>query len=243
MRESPTRNQPIRAIFFDAAGTLFSLQEPVGQTYARIGLRHGVKADAAKLETTFRAAWRDLPAPLHPDNQPPADDDRGWWRELVRRTFAAESSGMDPSPSESLFADLYDHFAQAPAWRLHEDIPVNLRRLSGRFRLFVLSNFDCRLRTILAGLKISDCFERVILSSEVGASKPHPRMFQAALAGCGLPAGACLHVGDDPRADVAGAIAAGLWSFQIQRPAVTLDTLLEKIESDDFPACIARNFD
>ena len=56
---------------------------------------------------------------------------------------------------DALFAELYEHYGQASAWRLHDDTRENLHRLSGRFRLLVLSNFDRRLRRILEGLDIA----------------------------------------------------------------------------------------
>src|SRR5688500_16134229 len=97
-------NSSPRAIFFDAAGTLFHLREPVGETYARIALKHGVRAEPRALEEAFRAAWKALPSPLHPEGTPPADDDRAWWREVVRQTFAAMI------PEEHEFAKMNDAF-------------------------------------------------------------------------------------------------------------------------------------
>ncbi len=35
----------LKAVFFDAAGTLFEAREPVGHTYARIARKHGLNAD------------------------------------------------------------------------------------------------------------------------------------------------------------------------------------------------------
>jgi len=220
-------------------GTLFRLREPVGMTYSRIAGRHGVLAEPGRLDAAFREAWSSLPPPLHPEGQPPQDDDRSWWRELVRRTFAGAADGPAPvQASDALFDEIYACFGQAAAWELHDDTLEAVRELARRFRLLVLSNFDRRLPGILDGLGIAGFFERVVISSEVGASKPHPRMFRAALAACGLPPEACLHAGDDQRADVAGAQAAGIACFRIRRPGATLRTLAEKLASGDFPACM-----
>jgi putative hydrolase of the HAD superfamily len=234
----------LKAIFLDAAGTLFRLREPVGRTYSRIAARHGIQADPDRLEAAFRTAWRSLPPPLHPENRPPSDDDRSWWRELVGQTFLHGADRIRPDdPLDSLFDDLYAHYGEADAWRLHEDTLEAVTGLSRRFRLLVLSNFDRRLPGILAGLGLTGFFERLIISSEVGAAKPHPRMFRAALAACGLPPEECLHVGDDFNADIAGARAAGLASFHLHRPETTLATLLGNLSGNDFPACIRPNPD
>jgi putative hydrolase of the HAD superfamily len=119
----------VRAIFFDAAGTLFHLREPVGYTYARIAAKHGVTAEARALEKAFRSAWKALPSPLHPEGTPPADDDRSWWREVVWLTFVQVAASRDASGAvdddaaafEPMFAEMYAYFAQAGAWQLYED--------------------------------------------------------------------------------------------------------------------------
>ena len=50
---------------------------------------------------------------------------------------------------------------------------------------------------------------RVIASAELGVQKPHPAAFEALAQELGLPPERCFYVGDDPRTDMAGAIAAG----------------------------------
>lgn len=259
--EPHRRTHPsLRAIFFDAAGTLFHLREPVGDTYARIAARHGVAAEPRALEKAFRAAWKALPSPVHPEGSPPVDDDRSWWREVVWLTFVQATASRDASGAvdddatafEPMFAEMYAHFANADAWQLYGDTLPALERLrehgSGHghpddtsLRLFVLSNFDRRLHPILQGLGIAHFFEQVLLSSEVGASKPHPRMFLAALAAvaataeANIPASQCLHIGDDERCDFAGAQAAGMQAALVARPEVTLLTLAEKALQGEFP--------
>jgi putative hydrolase of the HAD superfamily len=50
----------------------------------------------------------------------------------------------------------------------------------------------------------------VVDSALVGAEKPDPRIFQAALEAAGSPAESAVHVGDSVWFDVEGALAAGL---------------------------------
>lgn len=245
---------PIRAIFLDAAGTLFHLREPVGDAYARIAAKHGLTAEPRALEKAFRAAWKALPSPVHPEGEPPADDDRAWWREVVRQTFAQVAASPhardavdnddddDDAVFERMFAEMYAHFASANAWQLYADTLPALELLRAhvskgkRLRLIVLSNFDRRLHPILQGLGIAPFFERVLLSSEVGASKPHARMFRAALAAAAdVPADQCLHIGDDARCDFQGARAAGMHAALVTRPEVTLLTLAENVLRNEFP--------
>ncbi|MEZ0275483.1 MAG: HAD-IA family hydrolase [Roseimicrobium sp.] len=229
----------LRAIFLDAAGTLFHLREPVGDAYARIAAEHGVSAQPATLEKAFRAAWKALPSPLHAEGALPSDDDRSWWRALVAKTFEAAVPEQEQARGdlgsddtfEQMFTAMYDHFANADAWQLYGDTLPALKRLRahGELKLFVLSNFDRRLHAILSGLGIAHFFDGVIVSSEVGASKPHARMFQTAILTAGMAAWHCLHVGDDARCDLEGAKAAGMQAVLVDRPAVTLLTIAEKV--------------
>jgi putative hydrolase of the HAD superfamily len=145
---------------------------------------------------------------------------------------------MPTAPSakemEPIFDDLYEHYAYAGAWQLFDDVRPVLEKLKEGHTLLVLSNFDKRLRNILEGLEIAHYFDRIIVSSEVGAWKPDARMFRTALEAARTPAQDCLHVGDDPRCDEQGARAAGMKSLRVHRPEVTLHTLLQKIEAGAF---------
>ncbi|WP_009962574.1 HAD-IA family hydrolase [Verrucomicrobium spinosum] len=224
---------PVSCVFFDAAGTLIRLREPVGEAYARIAARHGIEVDPQSVETAFLQAWKTTPPLLHPDGEPPADDDASWWRTLVARTFATVTGA--PLPDERLdplFAELYAHFAQPGVWELYEDALPALDQLRDSHRLFVLSNFDRRLTPILEDLGIASRFERILLSSEVGASKPHPRIFHHALAAAGVPASECLHLGDDRKCDLEGAKQAGMNSQLVDRPGTTLLTLVAELDGN-----------
>jgi putative hydrolase of the HAD superfamily len=223
-------SSPPEVLFLDAVGTLFEVAEPVGATYARFAAKHGVNVEAAAMDHAFRCTWKELPAPLHPVGKPPADDDRSWWRELVQQSFEKVlDEPLDPEIFETLFGALYGHFAHARAWHLYDDVVPALEALHGCVRLFVLSNFDGRLRKILQGLGLAPFFERVIVSSEVGAGKPHPRMFEAALQAAGVGPHQCVHAGDEESADVLGPQALGIPALRIARPEVTLLDVVGKV--------------
>lgn len=214
-------------IFFDAAGTLIQVNEPVARVYERIAAQHGVRVEGEALVWAFRAAWKDCPPPLH--DSPPADDDRSWWLALVAKTFA-QAKGR-PLPEEvllPLFDDLYEHYENPEAWMVFDEVVPVLDHLhTAGYRLYVLSNFDKRLRSILKGHGLSRYFQGMIISSEVGASKPHRRIFEAALNTAGVRPEQCLHIGDDATADVAGAQAMGIRVLHVRRPETTLRDLLK----------------
>jgi putative hydrolase of the HAD superfamily len=59
----------------------------------------------------------------------------------------------------------------------------------------------------------------VVIGEELGASKPSPRAFHAAVAPFGMAPADALMVGDSPELDYAGALAAGLQARLLDRDA------------------------
>ncbi len=219
-------------ISFDAAGTLIQVARPVATTYAEFARTHGISVSESTLKNAFRVVWNKLPPPLFPDSQSSPDDDLSWWQELVRQVFAiALDSPLPDKDLFPLFDALYQHYAKPESWIVYEDVLPALNLLRENFDLCVLSNFDRRLFSILGGHDLTRHFRAIIISSEVGASKPHPRMFATALKTMSAESAASLHVGDDMCNDIEGAQAAGWHAFLVQRPHTNLLTLAEKVLS------------
>ena len=66
---------------------------------------------------------------------------------------------------------------------------------------------------------LAPALDGVVTSAGVGARKPDPAIFAAALELAGCAADEALHVGDTPAEDVAGAAAAGIPHLLIARGA------------------------
>lgn len=211
-------------IFFDAAGTLIHLVRSAGWHYADIARRHGMAVDEPAMESAFRAAWKAQP-PRDISAGPRLDDDRPWWKSLAISVLYAAGDVPSGFNEDCWFDEVYHRFAEPGVWALYSDVLPCLDRWRGQARLAVLSNFDRRLRTILAHLQISGCFEACLLSSEVGSDKPDTAFFHHACSIMNASPALCLHVGDDPQRDWAGAAAAGLTAFHLDRPGNSLDDL------------------
>ena len=72
----------IKAVFFDAAGTLFHLPKSVGEHYAAVAREQGIELSPDALDRAFLRAWRQAPFRFAVDGARD-DDDKRWWRELV----------------------------------------------------------------------------------------------------------------------------------------------------------------
>jgi len=215
----------IKAILFDAAGTLFFLTKTVGDHYAYVGHEVGLNLGAQQLEHAFHAAWQEMPR-RPPIDGPRENDDKGWWRELVGHVFDQVAPSLSELDRDNFFEIAYEHFAEAGVWKLYPEVLELLEQLRTRFELAVISNFDGRLRLILQHLGISKYFAHVFISSELGADKPDPEIFRRALKVMHLDANEVLHVGDDQERDWKAAKEAGLLVFQLDRPKISLRDLL-----------------
>ena len=219
------KEQLLKAIFFDAVGTLFYLTKTVGDHYALVGREVGLTLDAQQLDRAFFTAWEQMPPRAAVDG-PREDDDKGWWRELVDLVLDQVARSLSELDRDNFFEIAYEHFAEAGVWELYSEVMDVLRKLRPRFQLGVISNFDGRLRFILEHLGISKFFSYVFISSELGADKPDPEIFRRALKVIGSKPNQVLHVGDDSDRDWKAASAAGLAVFELDRKKNSLRDLL-----------------
>jgi putative hydrolase of the HAD superfamily len=196
----------IRAVTLDVGGTMIEPRPSVGHVYAEVARRHGLKqADAAWLDRQFLEAWRA---------REDFDYSQSAWFELVRKTFGEHA----PALPEAYFPAVYERFAEPEVWHVHEDVVPVLEQLAGRgIMLGVVSNWDERLQPLLKALKLHSYFDAVVVSCEVGFTKPSPVIFEQAMRKLGLPGKAILHVGDNAKEDVAGAQSAGLEALHLCR--------------------------
>lgn len=123
-------------------------------------------------------------------------------------------------------------YAQRNRVKLYDEVEASLKRLSGRYRLFALSNGNADLKRC----GVAHWFEGHITAVTAGAAKPDARIFTRLLDEARVEAAQVLHIGDDPHFDVVGATQAGMqaawlnrdakpWPAHLPPPARTIATL------------------
>ena len=128
----------------------------------------------------------------------------------------------------------YDHYsedlenAMVDSYRTHspdhldsyEGIPEALGRLKKKgILLGLLSDGPSTVqRNKLMALKITTLFDTVVITGDFGRDyyKPHPRGFEAACTGLGLPEAEVIMIGDNPLTDIAGAQNMGMQAIRIR---------------------------
>jgi putative hydrolase of the HAD superfamily len=195
----------IRAVFFDAVGTLIHAEPPAHLVYAAVARKHGSRLTAEEIAARFWSAVQ---------RQEEVDRRNGWrtsepfeverWRQIVGEVLD------DVSDPESCFAELFAHFSRPEAWRCDPDADVLDNLASRGWVLGIASNYDHRLRTVVAGHPVLAAVRHLVISAEVGWRKPAAEFFAALGAVTRLPPAQILYVGDDRVNDYDGARAAGL---------------------------------
>ncbi|MDP9129473.1 MAG: HAD-IA family hydrolase [Candidatus Binatota bacterium] len=210
-------NARIKAVFFDAAGTLIKPARRVGESYAAVAAKYGKAVTPTELFERFRICFDGAPPLAFPGAATSEIEtlERQWWKRVVAQVF--EPWGKF-AKFDDFFDELFAYFARADAWLLYPEVIETLAALKQRgLILAVISNFDSRLVRILEGLHVGASFEHIFVSSAVGYAKPQARIFDIALSRFGLTPGQALHIGDSESNDLQGARNAGVPVLLIDR--------------------------
>jgi 2-haloacid dehalogenase len=192
------------AITFDCYGTLIDWEAGLTAAFRPVFVGRGKPFDPdAVLE---RFAVHEAAVEAGPYRR---------YRDVLAAALRGVSTDFGIEPT----ADEIETFAGSVGeWPAFPDTAAALARLSGRFRLGVITNCDDDL--FAASLpKLGVPFEWVITAQQVGAYKPDQRNFETAFARITLPRERILHVAQSLFHDHAPAQRLGLTSVWIDRRA------------------------
>ena len=207
----------IRAIFFDAGNTLLY---PRLDERARDLTAAGFAARVEDFHAAERAAKQKLDDWLWPQirkGEVPRTIDKYYWGEYLGALMGV--LGAPESEHARLIAILAEGFRDIRTWSVvMPDTPDYLASLQrdGYF-LGVISNSVGTLEAQLQSMNLRGYFQAIFDSALVGVEKPHPEIFQMALAAAHLNPNEAVFVGDTNATDVGGAQFAGLHGVLIDR--------------------------
>jgi len=198
----------IRAVFFDAVGTVIFPNPTITEIYGDVAVRHGgQRKPLDELRQSFARSFAE---------QETVDITLNWRtsdaRERERWQIIVASSLDDVTNPDAAFEELYQHFSRGAAWRVPTGIAGVLDSMQSRGLILGMgSNYDSRLIQVMDELtELRLLRDRLVISSLVGCRKPAKAFFEAVIARAGVPAESILFVGDDLQNDLQGAQAAGL---------------------------------
>lgn len=191
----------IRAITLDLDDTLWPIgptimrAEEVLQTWLSV---HAPQTARLCADVEVKKQIRHQVNQDHPDQS----HDLSFLRRASIRASLLKA-GDSPDLADAAF-DVF--FAERQKVTLYDGVDQALARLASRYPLVGLSNGNADVFQTQAG----KYFTAALSAREVGIAKPDVRIFHAAAVRMNLPTDAVLHLGDDPKTDMVGAMKAGM---------------------------------
>jgi putative hydrolase of the HAD superfamily len=202
----------VQAVFFDFGETLAALSPAKEELFKEAASLLGLTLDIEVVRRAYQIVDFN-----HKYSSVTVSDRDSFYQQYNERL--AEALGISSSFSE-LQPLLAAEFRKRKFWQLFDDVGEVLDRLRERdLPIALVANWDADLPQLLERLEIREAFAAVVSSQAAGVEKPDPAIFKLALAQLGLtpPSHRVLYVGNEYRADVLGARAAGLIPVLIDR--------------------------
>ena len=192
---------PVRAVLLDLYDTLaWTDWEPL-----RVALGERLGLDGPLLARAFRETRAARNVGTH-------DDAAGDWEAVLAW------AGVNAPRSVVIDAASLEHALLRDAVHLYPESLEVVAELHERgVKTALVSNCSHATRPIVDRLGLSESFDAVILSFEVGARKPQPEIYRAALAAVGDAEPSDAVFVDDQAGYCDAAVALGIRSFLIER--------------------------
>jgi FMN phosphatase YigB (HAD superfamily) len=188
-----------QAILFDFGGTLDADGLPWKDRFFDLARAEGLATRPEDFDPAFYAADDSLVGRIERAAA------LGETVERLSTRLASALGAADPEAGPRMAR----RFTAAARERLVESSRL-LSRLSARYRLGIVSNFYGNLEAVCEEAGLAPFLSAAIDSAVVGAEKPDPRIFRAALERLAVEPARAVFVGDSPSRDMAGARALGM---------------------------------
>jgi HAD superfamily hydrolase (TIGR01662 family) len=198
------------AVFFDVDFTLIHPGPTFqGTGYRDFCARYGVTVDPGAFDRAVAAASSSL------DANGGIYDPEIFIR-YTRRII--EHMGGEGPEVDRAARDIFDEWSACHHFALYEDVPDVLRAIhASGIRIGLISNTQRCLTSFQSHFELEGLFDVTISSADHGYMKPHPSIFEAALARVGAAASDAVMVGDSLAHDVEGARQLGMRAVLVSR--------------------------
>ena len=194
----------IKAVFFDLGGVIVrtEFQAPRQQLADRLGIDYDDLYDLVfNGDTSLRASTGEISSEDH-------------WTSVIKR-LRRPASELVTIREEFFAGDIVDR-----------TLIEYIRSLRGKYKTGVISNAWGDLRDFIVREKFDDAFDKLIISAEVGAMKPEPKIFQIALEQFDVSPGEAVFV-DDVLANIEGCEKVGMKGIHFKDPESTMKQLMK----------------
>jgi HAD superfamily hydrolase (TIGR01549 family) len=209
----------IKAIFLDWFNTLAHYEPPHYEIHRQACQHFGIKVSPEKIMRGILLADRyffdeNTRSPV--EKRSPEEKAEVYIR---YQEIAYTEAGIKVSRDMLLkIMEKVNQLFKGMTFTLFDDVLPTLKTLKERnFLLGMITNLSTDMNPICRELGLEPYLNFVVTSGEVGADKPEPAIFLAALQRAGVNADQAIHVGDQYKLDVVGARGVGINPILIDR--------------------------
>ena len=207
----------VRAVFFDLYNTLVRFDPPREQQQMEACREFGLEVDFQGLSKGYEVAdqyWTEENARFPFTQRDEAGRNEFY---VAYESLILREAGLEVSKEVALKI-IHRLLRQERRFALFDDvIPVLTSLREKGLTLGLISNISQNIDHICQGLGLSHYLHFVVTPDEVGATKPDPRIFLAALEKAAVAAEEAIHVGDQYQSDVVGAQGVGIRPLLLDR--------------------------
>ena len=205
----------LRAVFLDIGDTVMRPNPSWEHVYAMAFAEFGFDVDIDELHAALRRAYHHGGWGMEGGFDP--SEETSFQRTVAIDAAAIAELGLEPMP-EAFFRRLSELFMVTSHWHIFPDAYPTLTALKERGLVVgAVSNWVWNLPELLHALDLVSHFDFIAASARIGFEKPHPRIFEWALAQADVPPESVIHVGDHIDADIEGARGVGIEGILIDR--------------------------
>ncbi len=209
----------IKAVFFDWFNTLAYYYPPREGLHASACNELGIAVEAEGLAQSLAQAdqlWFDEEA-RYPIRARTPQEQREVYIQYERTVLQGGGITIDDELLLRVIQRVW-RLVENSGFALYDDVLPTLNMLKQRGLVMgVISNIRKDMLDICNELKLIPLLDFIVTSAEVGADKPQPAIFQAALHRAKVTSSEAAHVGDQYSSDVIGARGAGIKPILIDR--------------------------
>ena len=207
----------IRAVFFDLYGTLVRFYPPTEEIQTVVCREFGLQVTPRAIIRGYAVAddYMSLENEKQSVFHRSAADRKVFFSEYERRIL--QSAGIDAS--NELATQVWERVSRTPKeLSLFEDVVPALQGLKAHgLTIGLLSNLNSDMGELTRRLGLKPYLDFWFTGDDVGANKPHPPIFQAALKRAMVMPSQAIHVGDQYHSDVLGALGVGIKPILLDR--------------------------
>jgi HAD superfamily hydrolase (TIGR01549 family) len=218
-----TTTQTLELVTFDLYDTLIELHPPRWERLARacaaIGLETTVDAlrDADRVAEDFYTQENGA-SPIRGRSRDEREAFRIRHMQVWLKSAALPHDEATARRARERYLSEFEAEADYTSYRVFSDVVPALDRIrAAGIQTAVISNADKDVTIICIHFEFAEHMDLIVTSALVGWEKPDPRTFQAAYEPLGVDPAKALHIGDQPKSDVAGSLGVGMRAALIDR--------------------------